>query len=411
MGCKSKKRIWLALAAIGLVGQLGLSGPLGAEELRPDLISWSPQEGSALDDAKHWDTEYASDRLTYSLPLQWDLDWRLMDQGYRMSLGSLSSKRFANLHEVKLSTQMNETVGFKFYLLEESDFDHQYSSYFLELSFRLNEDWSWSIFGAPATYKANDDIGVAVDYAPTAPFRARLFYNAVDFSRNQRSEGTDRFIDQPAAYGVLASQDLGSGWILQGAWRQEKPLSWKEPDTDRLYNFSRSHWQLRAERTGHQSIDWYVQSYFTKKYEAQGLLSTNSIAEQAWTDRGGARLEAHLHAQRVNVGVHYEDRMLRSHLGNVRFKDIVPYAWTYLPFRFDHLLWIGYEFTYHQGRGPVALRSSIDKNRAFEHRLNWVWEWKPKRSVYLRLLATFDMDRLTRSDAWEGGAGQFMAEF
>lgn len=188
-------------------------------------------------------------------------------------------------------------------------------------------------------------------------------------------------------------------------------MRWKIPEEDRLYDFSRSHWQLKLERLGHEYMDIFMHAHLTKKYESQGSLSAYQISEQAWTDRGGVRWEGQFHAYRLHLGFSYEDRRLKTSTGEVKARDHSPYVWTYLPINNQHWLWAGYEVTYHKGEGPKALRSSLDQNEAYEHRLNWVWEWKPRRSLYLRLLATFDLDHFSKSDAWEGGAGQFMAEF
>ncbi|MCB0361781.1 MAG: hypothetical protein KDD35_03630 [Bdellovibrionales bacterium] len=79
-----------------------------AEEIRPFLTQWNEEEAQSLDTTKLWDAEYPSDRLTYSFPLLWAEEWSQMTSGYRMSLGSLSSKRFYNIQQIHHSSHFTE---------------------------------------------------------------------------------------------------------------------------------------------------------------------------------------------------------------------------------------------------------------------------------------------------------------
>ena len=88
-------------------------------------------------------------------------------------------------------------MQFRLHLLEERDWEQDYSQIPIELKFTLSSKWAVSAFGVPSLYKAEDDVGAAVYFAPNSEWEYRLSGVWGDFQRNQRNLDSDRWATAP----------------------------------------------------------------------------------------------------------------------------------------------------------------------------------------------------------------------
>lgn len=408
----------------------------------PEYESMSESEPGSLDSAKKVDSEYQSDALTYA-PSTWsDSFWLAREQAFELSNGSLSSHHFFDYHRLKLRKRILSGVDFKFVYLRQRDFEIDRVNAILELEARIAPRFFLALYGEPAFFKRQDDVGVAAIYRPRAGCEARAFYTWVDVTRRQLNDRVDNFIEgeEPASYGAVVrclsaegKQALGTGGrvdfrelLLAERWqlalRREPGVRWRFPNPGEDWRFERGLAQFEAISRLTDDAAFFVRAQWDQKWEAREALpgSTGVVNESLDKRRLQTLVGANWAPQNAlwayQLGFAWVDRRWDgASNGMVFHRNWVPHAWVFIPTvqrpwgsdRTD----IGYESTFFRGEGDSSSRAEGAYNWAVEHRLNLRYEWALEEGAALSLLASFDLDKIHTGGRFEGGNAQFRISF
>jgi hypothetical protein len=359
-----------------------------------------------LDSHSHWDSEAASDFITYQRALEWDEAWLRSSKVFDLTIGSISSKQFLTYQRLKLHHQLTERLELRLKWLEARDFEQDRVALPLELRYRLGERFSLGLFGQPSLYKSEDDIGVTAAFRPRPEKEIQLAALWADFQRNKRNLDADRWSSPPRAYTLTSTflrQNSGfrrfeahyepcSVRELNGAATQTLCYQMLSLSGHRILGLNSSiGYRLQADRAIHED--------HTATLTRQRQRSLNQI-EFGWYEG----------PYQLKPGVNFQYRETR-HNGDLEItRDVTPTFWFVFP-----------ETTKQWGRHTWSLgydASVFDRDstlqrgrRDFEQRGNLKSSMKFSKAGELALLFTFDLDRFGSGETWEGGAGQFRTEF
>ncbi|MCB0355362.1 MAG: hypothetical protein KDD40_00050 [Bdellovibrionales bacterium] len=375
---------------------------LWAYEIYPEYRSLQADEVSEVQAAKNIDSEYQSDILTFQKPFRWQANWLKQDKAFDLSVGSLSSKRFAIENRLKILAPLNPFIDFHFVYFEQSDFEEQIRAHMLELLFWPHKKWGIAVYGEASGFKSEDDVGVAIINKPHNNLYHRWFYTATDFSRNQRNEQADYFKQKPSSFGwVTRWWSKENSEFVELALRVDRESEWVFPGQNITHFYNKRYLGVQSRHLLVAQYYLNTQISLTQRHEVSQSSVEFLKGEYQW------QLETPtFNKGRWLYGLQYVDRLWRSSSGEVRHFNWLPHVW----WQFTHWAW-GYESTLFSAKGPTPLRSSLDtQSFRAEHRGNIKYGFVFAQAE-LNLLFTFDLDRLGTGEAWEGGNAQFTAHF
>lgn len=379
--------------------------PLYAFTSTSHYFTATQRQDWALDSYSHWDSEAASDFLTYQHPLSWENQWLRGQKVFDLSVGSISSKQFLIQERIKLSQPLTENLEFHFHWMREGDFEQDRSQVPLELKYKVNTLFALSFFGSPALYKSEDDLGLSLFLTPSSEWEIRLSGAWGDYDRNQRNLKSDKWSEPPF------STTLSAQWL---------PTNEKDE-----FIYTEAHWERPSQRTDNGLV---TQDLSYESISASGWLTRNGgqgfggrfLYDRAFASDGTSprtrkrslnQLEytfimgPHI----VRPGLNYFYRESRFNGEQIIYRELLPSIWMQLIPR--SWSWgtgipsLGYDATvFHKQE-----KSSTERD--LEHRLNIKYDMQFKMSGQLALLFTFDLDHFGSSQTWEGGAAQFRLDF
>lgn len=331
-----------------------------------------------------YDSEVESDQLTYSpIPCRIISVFSQKSDFFCSGAGSISGKRFLVDSYMVTGKALTEDTDFRFQWSKNQDFISESDALTLEFLHRINLRHSFGVHGIMDTSKSEDDIGLSYNYSHPENYMLRFQATAFDFQRNQKSESSDRFIKKPY---ILALSYL--------SLNKSYPLfihGYIQPQFD---------WQQESQRTQHQASGLEV-AY----QKAQYFISYEYVLDNTTIDEQYEKIKLHrLHGiyqfYELETGIRLAVREFETNSDNSLFYDLLPFFW-FQPPRWKHLKF-GYEMTWHL---------SPDEADTTQHRANLIWYLINSKQTKFQALFSLDLDRITKSDRWEGGQAQLIYNF
>lgn len=396
------RRVFAALAVVFFVP------PANAYLTDSQYHGATEPEHLLLDSYTHWDSEAASDFITYQRPIEWEGMWLRSPRAFDLSIGSISSKQFLNDQRLKLHHMLTERLEVRLHWLETRDFEQDRVALPLELRYRLSERFSVGVFGQPSLYKSEDDVGILAAFRPSAEREIEFAVLWPDFQRNQRNLEDDRWSTAPQAYTLTSTFLPSEGKSdFRRFEAHYEPLSVRSVGDARTQSLSYqmlSFGGLRTFGLG-SSIGYRLQMdrAYAEDYSAVlNRVRRRSLNQLEYGWYYGPYL--------LKPGLNFQYRETRVNSDSEITRDIVPTFWFVFPETarsWGNQAWfLGYDATVFDR--DSSLRSD---QRAIEHRGNIKSSMRFSKSGELALLFTFDLDRFGSDETWEGGAGQFRFEF
>ncbi len=480
-------------AASGLVAFALLWGgmPAQAFQLEGEWYSFEPGEALAFDTPQKLGSEYSSDYLTYLKPLKWQGVWLRNATGigtgtgtdtdigngtgtgsgnaYELSVGSVSSYEFQLDQRLQVARALTDNLGVRLTWYEDRNLEQNFSGYWLTLSYRLTPRFSVLGFGQLEHEKKENDVGMAIEFRPSAAAVVRVSRVFPDFDLNQRNRAADRWVKghHPTVYSLRYSQWLGQGaaGVIGGnsginalessgpkgslgaktnfsassrdsassadfidSWiRWEPELISQQPTVSQYYTHSRWAAQslgVMSWGSARHSLEWrfFVDHKIEKQKNYDASNRSRSHGSLGVSDSGSRRRvfltladEFLVGALAVRPGINVFLRDYTRKLVKAHTVDLLPNFWVMLPEIYKKDLisqWaIGIDSTWYKIKSDLDFGLPETQAAESEQRLNIRYDVKFSRQSQLGLLFTFDLDRLATSEAWEGGGGQFSMVF
>ncbi|MGE4130426.1 MAG: hypothetical protein AB7F86_02245 [Bdellovibrionales bacterium] len=362
-----------------------------------------------LDTADSWNSEVSSDFIQYQRPLVMEGVYLQQPQIYDLSVGSLSGQQFLFYQRLKMEKNLLDALKFKIDWRWERDYEMDRQTLPIELEARLTPEFSIGAFSELSYHKAEDDVGVAFYWRPTAQWEQQASVEFGDFQRNERNVQPDRWSRAPVAY-VLSSL--------------HRPGQESTPDFDRLEVFYQPKTVRSQSGSPQTTLALQSVSVATLRSVARFLsLGGRVYAEEAYSEdhsnsliRRRQRILAQAQSgfttgrYRLEPGVNYFYRESRTnHETDIR-RELLPSLNFYLPDQTRSWGFLKWQITYDVNFYDQDSTRYYDQ-RKIEHRLGVKSGFQFRHGGELTLLMGFDVDQFGTSRTWEGGAGQFQVSF
>lgn len=381
----------------------------------PEYEHLTPPEATEILTPWLIDTEYQSDKLTYSLPLSWHHQWLATNNAFQYSAGSLGPKRFMTRGRMKLNKNISDRFFLQLAYVDRGGLENHRNAYIFELGYNFFNDLSLRLYGQPESRKSDGDVGLALEWKTSPQSRIRVYHTWVDFSYNERVEDSSRYIQAPRSYGVVWRSTGDTGDFQEWSLRHDTKSTRLFEQGNRLYGNQGLFLDFKG-RLGLGSPGDFFQyhSEWARLFE-QDTGNTDRGISQWHVDRASLWVQ---HANKANAiplyGLKVTHNHWRSNQGEVVHNNIMPHLWYTLfdsgTAELQHQGRLGYEVTWHEGRGPVGIRGINDADSAVEHRLNFRYQMAYSKSTRIIFLLSFDADDLEKAP-WEGGNMQFSTDF
>ncbi len=381
----------------------------------PEYGHYSRSEQNEILRPRLLDSEYQSDKLTFMNPISFYGDWLSQDQVFQYSAGSLGPSRFLSQGRFKFKKEIADHMYFQLSYFENGNFEENRQNLVFEFSYDILSWFNLSIYGQPATLKKDDTVGLAttINFDQSS---LRLFYTWVHLTHNKRSEDQDEYLKSPASYGLVWRFLKEDHSFTEFFIRHDQKLEQFFTQNSRLYGFENTVLGLTQRKLlsqrGHH-LQWQLD--LREAFESDNTFTDNGI--ERWDLKS------------LSLLVQYENKDLlidwfgikkvynhwSSVSGDVIQNDILPHAWMTV-IQSPKESWasdfkLGYEMTWHRGRGDPLLRGGRDPEEEFEHRANLRYDLRFSKTSNLYILLTFDIDRFGTGETWEGGGMQFTSYF
>ncbi|MCC6278491.1 MAG: hypothetical protein IT289_11310 [Oligoflexia bacterium] len=399
-----------------------------AFENLPEFTFLTENEQTSLDDPRTIDPEYAGILLTYSRTINQELVWAKSRRIFDGALGSLNGTQFWVENRARFMADLNESLEFKFYYLDERNLESEQIIHVPELIYKLSPRFGFSVYGELSFYKRQNDVGFSLFWRPQNGEELKFFGNIVDFTRNDRNDRRDRFENGgfPYSAGLIwrsfkESERAFQQEMFNLSVRYETPTVWTFPDALEQYEFHRI--SVQAHMIKPLSPQWRMQgqAQLDQKREAKspwGSLSTVS-RQSVRTDRIQSRFRfEYLRADAdivTGFGLAANSRRWEKDAGPISYVEAVPFLYMTVA-GFERVtrndLWtIEVDYTFHRQSGVASFRSRPDDSLNTETRLLTAYDFVFPKNATLRLAATWDIQRLFKNKFWGGGMGEFAVEF
>lgn len=390
----------------------------------PEFESLTEVEQEGFELPRRLGSEYQSDILTYSKLPRWQYLWLSSPRAIDLGVGSTSPVDFGIDNRLKVQHPLNDAYEFRFTYFAERHHERDSTHAIIEMLGWANKKLGFSVYAEPSLHKRENDVGAALLVRPTSSRKheIRLFNTWVDITRSKRSDRTDRFdkAHMPKSRGLVGRLWNDGGDFLEYSLRQETQTQWLFPSEGYRYQYWAWAGAVYGSRAFKENLRVNARAQFDRKFEAR----TGSQSEAWRTDRAQLTTSTEfsgLGPRRTWIaqpGLAFAWRRWSSQNHELRTRDLLPHAWLFVP-AFQSVsstadtFGLGYEVTWHLAMGNRSLDPlhQDDKAGVLEHRLNFSYEFAFSPMAAFRLLASFDLDRLTTSDKWEGGGAQFRLAF
>ncbi len=408
--------LWKESHILLIILPLFLSFETMADAPFVEYSHWGSEERREVNSPRQIDGEYQSDRLTYEFQNQWHEFWWKESKVFQYAAGSLGPSRFLTRSRLKFEESITEKFKFLLIYHEVADYTQDRSAMVFEFAYRLTSLFEISLYGQPSTLKKEDDVGLAFTTWFSQVSKLRIFFTWVDFSFNKRTEDSESYNKKPGTYGFVwrRSENKDSLDFLEFFFKED--LAMELNQASQMYAFRQTQFGLKGRERGGSSFDFIQYELNMRNSRERDTLNTDFGIEEWSAQHFDVLLQMQNSSNVIPLyGVRYTYSKWQSLQGNVIHNDILPHLWWQLYNQekgaLNHSIFLGYEMTWHRGRGKTRLRSQLDRNARREHRINFKYSLMARAKTRLNVLLTFDGDQFGTGETWEGGAIQFSQLF
>lgn len=348
-------------------------------------------------------SEYYSDILAFRLSFQNHFNFVDADNAYDISVGSISSKRFAINQRLKLKHSITDGLNLHVSFFEIEDFEISRSHLMFGLGYDISKSLEIVINTAFFSEKSENDLGLAINFKPSLNNNLRFFINLPDFAFNERIETDAQNLKDTFNLGIIGNYKSEDGYQLEYYISNNSKLERLFKDIDEIYQFSELRYGLRSVlQTSQLTYNILLEAF--NGTEGQYLRTSQ---KEVW-NRKGLKTLIQIQLDQWTAGVESNWRTWELNSQVVRHTNIMPHMW----YRQNlnsvlSSIDMGLEFSIHKGTGPLALRESSDSNHDVNGRFNLRPNFKISEKSFLNILLSLDLD----DGSWEGGGGQFQVLF
>lgn len=376
------------------------------------------------------DGEYQSLVSAYDFPVAMNEEWLAQRQALQFSVGSLTNKHFLLYNRLKVERDWSRDLRFRFIYFSQRDREVDQSRHVLELSQRVLPWLRLTAYGEMSLFKRQNDLGFALEVAPSAAFENRIYYTMHDWTRSGHNDQTDHYLNRRDPYSV--------GWT--GRWREtnagatarsysgelgfryDRPVEWFRPQEDRVFSYSKKLFFGSLSRALSARTRMDLQWQWDSTFESQNPDDTlSAVVSEGWrVDRNQTRLAytvgapgelrifefAWTHATRE--WTNHEGRRIAH--GNEMPSVLIKWRGRNRGAVHGQLQ-VGYEVNLFNTWGDLGLTSPLQDHISVEQRLTTGYEFHFTPTARLLVGLNFDMDEWTPVPTFEGGQGRFATDF
>jgi len=386
-----------------------------AFDILPEYQGLSETDASKFERPSDLDAEYQSLLNAYAVPPGWDVAWSESSRAMDFSTGSLSNKHFLFYSRLKLEAQWLESLR-----LRDREVDQ--SGHIIELIQRLSPWVGVSLYGEPSHYKRQNRLGVALELSGVNSL-SRIYYTANGISRAEHNDQQDYFTSRASPDSMGYTGELRrEGLRMRLGFRYDQRVTWVRPQENRLFEFSKKLAFAEVLREPSVGEAYGLRLQWDATFKSQMPESSLSlVGAESWNvQRLAGKIFYHLGSaeelRAYQVELMYVRRQWRNQAGErVEHLNTLPsVAMLWRGQRrggeFDHLK-VGYEMTLFNTFGDLQLTPARQKHDSVENRLATGYEFSFRSKAKLLLALNFDLDEFSPVPTFEGGNGQFRAEF
>jgi hypothetical protein len=273
-------------------------------------------------------SEYESDRLAYQFLSTWHEEWLNNQNVFQYTAGSLGPTRFYTRGRFRFEKQLSEIFTFHLSYVEMGDARITRQALIFEFAARLNSWFSLSLYGQPATLKKEDDIGLAALFNFDDNV-VRVFYTAVDFSHNKRTEDGSEYTEQPSSVGLVwrqSSKDRGD--FIEASFRHDSQTELQfESGRNYLYGATMARWLSQHSLDDSNTQFLGTEFNFSRGFEGDNVNTDAGVErwEHLTVDGLLQWIQKSSSLQILGLRVVYSE--WNSALGHVIHNDLLPHAW------------------------------------------------------------------------------------
>jgi hypothetical protein len=367
------------------------------------LLYFDSDEIGVINDPSKIDGEYYSDILAFRLTTDNQLNFSNSKNGYDISVGSISSKRFVIQQRLKLNQEISENFNLQLNYFEQGEFEIDRSHLMAGLSYDVNSFLKLGFNVSLFSEKKENDFGVTALYRLNKKNSLKFFITFPDFAFNDRNEGPELNTRQTKSFGVIGRYSSGSGSDVEYFLLNNSKLKRTLVDSNNTYEFS----DKRAGIKSRFKFYNYQLNLNLEGFEgAEGLYAALE-PEEIW-QRRGVRILIQTQFAKWTFGIEKNWRAWELNSEKVLHQNLMPHAWYRIATgTFFEYIDLGLETSIHNGSGPTSLRNELDKDNDLNSRFNTRLGFRFSETAFLNLLLSYDLD----DASWEGGGGQFQALF
>lgn len=393
--------------------------PADAFEIFPEYRSLTADEPLDFDWPNEIDSEYTSDVLAFTPSPAWDRSRFDLPKHGQMALGSLNGNEFLMRRYLQLQHPLSSSLTGQFLYFEQGDLDEAENHFITELRWQWTPHWALAVYGELAHLKEENDIGAALVISPVPSHSLRIYRTWVDFDRNIRTRGENRFAKYPAVYGMMGLFKPNHPTdFLTYSFRWEDEARWLLWESAEEYSYKNWAFSSSGNLQMGPGSKMMFRILVDEKTELMKTLNTEVIQNAVVRQRQKGQLAHEISLSDFGL-THITYGMVLSHhiwqvhdKGQLAFQQTAPYVnvqWQRYSLASNGEAWweSGVEMTHHQTSGNQSLRKTQVKPAADEYRLNLWWNWQFSQSGTFRLAMTADLDQLLTPVAFEGG-GAFL---
>lgn len=390
-----------------------------AFELWPELQFFDTREADEIERPSRFDGPFYSDMRSFQRRLENEAAWWSEDNVYYGSVGSLDAFRFMTEERLRVRHKFSERTRVGVLFVNQRDFYFSSRNLLLELSRRVGERMTFSLYGNFRSEKNDLDVGGTLAYRLSDESTITAGYFLPDFSYNKRNRESGKFDVAPVTYFVSHKMQTVSS-RTETFYRYEPALNWRLIPEDQRYFFSKQILGFRHFRRSQDGSINTFQADIEDKFELKSLLSDFSDNEYWRMQRakleyarlpgGGSNWVPYRFGLRA-ISTRWETND-RSKVEQHTALPFFEYRYKVGPKRRNDTLGVEYSAALHWDKDLDNAAFRSDHDQTIDHRANISYDFiYPQSGGRISLMVTVDLDRFGTGNTWNGGAGQAQFSF
>ena len=350
-----------------------------------------------------------------------DDQWRGVDNGWRITAGSMDYSHLYENTELRLSKPISEVFIIGMELEQERFYDLKpNNSPMVQLQWRPYQDYGISLIGTPVYDKRYGDLGLAFHLGSERLRKARISMLATDVYYNSKNSVDDSYYDEkPHQYRVEAIYEVSPWLTVELDALSDRALQWRHPADGLTFSYQAHDYNLNLIYTlsAEQSVRLRLRDYALDK----SRVSASEVAAQDidYHSLDLFWLKVLQSGRRLSLGIRYDDYedALRDVLASARDRDYSLTTTDYYAIIRDH--WnTNLDAEYALYMGDSVLRSDYlqpgainlnDSGWDYKFRFTLDYSSDDQRSTW-RGHVNLNLDNLA-DHPWDGGGMSYQVLF